>query len=84
MHSVLTPSLLTACREVPSECVRACVYKCVCVKKCVKQDRKEEEEDEEGDFCPRPVNLCVWLLCKKGSFVFKKSSCLPHYLLSAM
>lgn len=46
MHSVLTPSLLAACREVPSECV--CVRACV----CAKEDRKEEEEDEEGDFCP--------------------------------
>lgn len=33
---------------------------------------------------PQPVSSCVWHLFKKGSFVFKKSSCLPHYLLSAM
>lgn len=45
---------------------------------------EEEEAEEEGDFCPQPVSLRVWLLFKKGSFVFKKSSCLPHYLLSAM
>lgn len=45
---------------------------------------EEEEAEEEGDFCPQPVRLRVWLLFKKGSFVFKKSSCLPHYLLSAM
>lgn len=80
MHSALTPSLLAACREALSDCV--CVR--VCVKQCVKEGRKEEEEDDGADFCPRPVNLCAWLLFKKGSFAFKKSSCLPHYLLSAM
>lgn len=47
---------------------------------------EEEEAEKKGDFCPQPVSLCVWRLFKKkkGSFVFKKSSCLLHYLLSAM
>lgn len=85
MHSALTPSPLAACREGRSVCV--------CVRARGGRVRKgggdeEEAEEEEGweggVFCPQPVSLCVWRLFKKGSFVFKKSSCLPHYLLSAM
>ena len=83
MHSALTPSPLAACREEGGAQV------CVCVwwsrGDWVREGGvEEEEEEEEGDFCPQPVSLCVWRLFKKGSFVFKKSSCLPHYLLSAM
>lgn len=82
MHSALTPSLLAACREGRSVCVyvwwsRGVYWGWV-------EGGEEEEAEDEGDFCPQPVSVCVWLLFKKGSFVFKKNSCLSHYLHSTM
>lgn len=78
MHSALTPSSPAACRDGEGG------GKDVCVVVGGYRVREDGDEEEEGDFCPQPVSLCVWRLFKKGSFVFKKSSCLLHYLLSAM